>query len=65
MTNLVSSSHNRKSLWYYLKTREQGNDGIGTLIHPENGNALTDPIEKATVLNDHFKSVVTTDDNMQ
>ena len=63
VTNLVSSSHNRKSLWHYLKTRKQDNNGIGTLIHPENGNALIHPIERATVLNDHFKSVFTTDDD--
>ena len=63
VTNLVSSSHNRKSLWHYLKTRKQDNDDISTLIHPKNGNALTDPIEKEAVLNDHFKSGFTTDDN--
>ena len=33
------------------------------LIHPVNDNALTDSTKKVTILNDHFKSIFTTDDN--
>ena len=64
MTNLISSSNNKKSLWHYLKTRKQDSNGIGTLINPHNGHIITDPNEKANVLNNHFKSIFTIDNNI-
>ena len=63
VTNLISSTNNKKSLWHYLKGRKQENNGIGALIHPQSGHVITDPIEKATVLNNQFKSVFTADDD--
>ena len=43
----------------YVKYRRSDNSGIGTL---KNGSQLiTDPTEKAEILNHHFKSVFTTD----
>ena len=57
VTNLISSSNNKKSLWHYLKNRKQD----GTLINPHNGHIITDPTENANVLNIHFKSIFTID----
>ena len=57
---LQPSSTNRKSLWHYLKSRKQDNNG---LIDPHDGSILTDPFDKATILNNHFKSVFSTDDD--
>ena len=53
----------KKSLWHYLKSRKQENSGIGTLINPQNGHSITNPIEKATILNEQFKSIFTIDDS--
>lgn len=64
VTNLISSSNNKKSLWHYLKTQKQDSNGIGTLINPHNGHIITDPTEKANVLNNHFKCIFTIDDNV-
>ena len=63
ISNLISASNNKKSLWHYLKTKRQGNCGISTLKNPQDGHTVTDPLEKANILNQHFKSVFTTDDN--
>ena len=64
ISNLISASNNKKSLWYYLKTKRQGYCGISTLKNPQDGHTVTDPLEKANILNQHFKSVFTTDDNI-
>ena len=64
VTNLISSSNNKKSLWHYLKTRKQDSNGIGTLINPHKSHIITDPKEKANVLNNHFKSIFAIDDNV-
>jgi len=61
--NLVSTSNNNKSLWHYLKARKKDDNGIGSLVDPHNGSILTDSFDKATTLNNHFKSVFSTDDN--
>ncbi|XP_065886047.1 uncharacterized protein [Dysidea avara] len=62
VTNLISASNNKKPLWHYLKTRKQGNCGISTLKDPQSSHTLTDPFDKANILNQHFKSVFTIED---
>jgi len=62
ISNMISTSNNKKSLWHYLKTRRQGNCGISTLKNPQSGHAGTDPFEKPNILNQHFKTVFTTKD---
>jgi len=46
-----------------LKGQKRENNGIDTLIHPQSGHAITDLIEKATILNNQFKPIFTTDDS--
>ena len=64
LTNLTSSpDSNKKSLWHYIKSRKQENNGISTLINPINGHIITNPVEKTDTLNQHFQSVFTSEDN--
>ena len=59
LTDDGESTSTNKRFWNYVKYRRSDNSGIGTL---KNGSQLiTDPTEKAETLNNHFKSVFTTD----
>ena len=49
ISNLISASNNKKSLWHYLKTKRQGNCGINTLKNPQDGHTVTDPLKKANI----------------
>jgi len=62
LSNILSNSNNRKPFWRYLKSRKQDNIGIGTL-KTQDGKTVTDPYNKAEVLNRHFQSVFTTEDS--
>ena len=46
-----------------MKTKRQENCGIATLKNPQDGHTVTDPLKKANILNQHFRSVFATDDN--
>ena len=45
-------------MWRYIKARRQEKIGISTLKSP-NGNTVTDPATMADILNNHFHSVFT------
>ena len=62
LTDMISSPDNKKPLWRYIKTKRKDHTGIGTLKDPVNGQPITDPASKADILNQHFKSVFTTED---
>jgi len=61
ITNLISAPNNRKPLWHYLINCKQGNYGISTLNDPQSGHTVTEAIDKANILNQHFKSVFTSE----
>jgi len=64
LKNLTSlPSNNKKALWRYIKSRKQENIGTSALVNPINGEIMTDPVEKANALNQHFQSVFTSEDN--
>ena len=50
-----------KNFWHYIEGKRQDSIGIGTLKN-QSGNIVTDPSEKAEILNNHFKSVLTIED---
>ena len=62
LTDMISSPDNKKPLWRYIKNKRQDHTGISTLKDPENGQPITNPASKADILNQHFKSVFTTED---
>ena len=45
------------------QVRKARNNGISTLKNPINGCIITNPVEKANTLNQHFQSVFTAEDN--
>jgi hypothetical protein len=49
-----------KNLWSYIKSKRQDNSGVSAL--KSDGKLITDPQEKATVLNNQFVSVFTRED---
>ena len=61
LSNIFPNSDNRKPFWRYLKSRKQDTIGIGTLKTLD-GNTVTDPYNKAELLNSHFESVFTSED---
>ena len=65
LSNLISAPNsNKKLLWHYIKSRKQENSGgISTLKEPFNGQIVTDSLGKANILNQHFQSIFTTEDN--
>ena len=58
LNNIITSSNSRKPLWRYIKARRQEKMGISTLKSP-NGDTVTDPATIADILNNHFHSVFT------
>ena len=50
------SSSTKKPFWHYIKAKRQDRVGISTL-KTFDGQVTTDPLEKANILNHHFKSV--------
>ena len=50
-----------KHFWHYIEGKRQDSIGIDTLKN-QSGNIVTDPSEKAEILNNHFKSVLTIED---
>ena len=58
ITNIISSSNNNKLFWMYTKAKQQDNTGITTLKGPD-GEAITESLDKANILNKHFKSTFT------
>ena len=63
LMDMISSPNDKKSLWRYIKAQRQEHTGISTLKIPSNGHVITDPVEKANTLNQHFKSVFTVEDS--
>ena len=59
--NSSSDTANCKSFWRYIKSKRQDFTGIGSLKAP-NGDVATEPFDKAEILNNHFKSVFTLED---
>jgi len=59
--NSASDTDNRKSFWRHIKSRRQDSTGIDSLKTP-NGDIATEPFDKAEILNNHFKSVFTSED---
>jgi len=51
ITNIMSSSKNSKLFWQYMKAKKQDSTGIPTL-NSLDGEAITEPTEKANVLNE-------------
>ena len=47
-----------KHFWHYIEGKRQDSIGIDTLKN-QSGNIVTDPSEKAEILNNHFKSLRT------
>ena len=60
ITNIISSSNNNKLFWRYIKAKQQDNTGITTLKGPD-GEAITESLDKANILNEHFKTTFTTE----
>ena len=60
ITNIMSSSNNNKLFWRYIKAKQHDNTGITTLKGPD-GEAVTESLDKANILNEHFKSTFTTE----
>ena len=60
VTNIISSSNDNKLFWRYIKAKQQDTTGITTLKGPD-GEAVTESIDKANILNEHFKSTFTTE----
>ena len=58
LNNIITSSNSTKPLWRYIKARRQEKIGISTLKSP-NGDTVTDPTKMADILNNHFHSVFT------
>ena len=59
--NSASDNANCKSFWRYIKSKHHDFTGIGSLKTPE-GDIATEPFDKAEILNNHFKSVFTLED---
>ena len=59
---MIYSPDNKKPLWWYIKTKWQDYTCISTLKDPKNGQPITDPANKADILNQHFKSVFMVED---
>ena len=64
LMNMISSPSNKKPLWHYIKSRRQEHIGISTLKDSTSGHVITNPVEKANTLNEHFKSVFTVENNI-
>ena len=61
--NRISSSSNKKPLWHYIKSRRKAHISISTLKDSNSGNVITDSVEEANTLNEHFQSVFTVENN--
>ena len=59
--NSASDTANCKSFLRYIKSKRQDFTGIGSL-KTSNGDIVTEPFDKAEILNNHFKSVFTLED---
>ena len=59
--SLVNENSNNKKLWNYIKSKKTENVGIADLN--SGSKILTDPKEKANLLNNQFSSVFSTPDN--
>ena len=59
LTDMIFSPNNKKHLWRYTKAQRQQHTGISVLKAPIDGRTITDPSEKADILNQYFKSVFT------
>ena len=59
MTDTIFSPNNKRPLWHYIKAQRQEHTGISVLKAPIDGHTITDPSEKANILNQYFKSVFT------
>ena len=60
ITNIISSANNNKLFWKYIKAKQQDKTGITTLKGPD-GEAIAESLDKANILNKHFKSTFTTE----
>ena len=54
-----NSVGNSKKLWSYIKRQKLDHIGIPTLCH--HGNVITEPTNKANILNSYLSSVFTTE----
>jgi len=62
LAGMISFPDNKKPLWRYIKAKWQDHTGISTLKDHDNRQLITDPANKADILNQHFKSVFTVED---
>ena len=61
ISNPESGNNKMKRFWHYIKSKRQDNIEIGAL-KDQAENIITDPLEKAEILNNQFKSVFTSED---
>ena len=62
ITNIMSSTNDKKPFWQYIKTKRQENVGVNTLKSTDE-KAITNAFEKANILNQYFKSVFVTENS--
>ena len=56
---LLETAIHKLRFWRYIKAKRKDQSGIPVLR--ANGKDITDPEEKANILNDHYESVFTTE----
>ena len=64
LIDMISSPNNKKPLWHCIKAQRQEHTSVSTLKDPTSSQIITDPAEKASTSNDHFKSVFTLEDSI-
>ena len=62
ITNIMSSTNDKKPFWQYIKPKRQENVGVNTLKSTDE-KAITNAFEKANILNQYFKSVFVTENS--
>ena len=62
ITNIMSSTNDKKPFWQYIKTKKQENVGVNTFKFTDE-KAITNAFEKANILNQYFKSVFATENS--
>jgi len=54
LADMISYPDNKKPLWWHIKAKRQDHTDISILKDPDNGQPITDPANKAGILNQHF-----------
>ena len=64
LMDMISSPNKKKPLWHYIKAHRQEHTDIGTLKTSNIDHIITDPDKKANILNEHFESVFTVEEEL-